>query len=359
MKKIIILVLFFMLPVSVSYATEMKKTLLVETGTGQPVEFENSARSAILIEKETGGILLEKNAYERLGMASTTKIMTAIVALENSELTDIVKASHRASMIEGTSIYLAEGEEMLMEDLLYALLLNSGNDCATAIAEHIGKTEENFVKMMNDKALELGLKDTHFTNPHGLADANHYTTSYELAKMASYALHNPKFAEIVATEKKRISRQREGGISFLKNHNRLLRDYEYCTGVKTGFTKKTGRTLVSSAKKDNIEVICVTLNDGDDWRDHKEMLEYGLNNYKTKILYCKDELIEGKEVGEDVYVCLKDGEKYDIKIDDKINIYVDNALQKSYEFKKPDKKVIKQKSLVQNFSSFLYRMVSM
>ncbi|WP_461248245.1 D-alanyl-D-alanine carboxypeptidase family protein [Treponema sp. R6D11] len=198
----------------------------------------NSAKSSILIEKQTGRVLLENNANERMGMASTTKIMTAIVALENSKLTDVVTASHNASMIEGTSIYLAEGEQMLMEDLLYALLLNSGNDVATAIAEHLGKNEAGFVKLMNAKAIQLGLKNTHFTNPHGLADPQHYTTSYELAMIARYALNNPKFAEIVSTQRRRIARQREGGIEFLKNHNKLLGTYEGATGIKTGFTKK-------------------------------------------------------------------------------------------------------------------------
>ena len=317
-----------------------------------------SAKSAVLIERHTGRIIYEKNANERLGMASTTKIMTAIVALENSKVDDIVTASRRASLIEGTSIYLAEGEKVLMEDLLYALMLNSGNDAATAIAEHIGKNEAGFVKLMNDKAKNLGLTDTHFTNPHGLADKEHYTTSYELAKITSYALDNPKFAEIVSTKKRRIARQREGGIEFLANHNKLLRIYEGATGVKTGFTKATGRTLVSSAERNGMELVAVTLNDGNDWRDHVEMLDYGFENYSILKIYNKGGIVEGKTLAEDVYVCLRKGEKFEVEISDKLNIKIKEKLITSYEFEKP-KKVLKEKSksFIGNINNLLFDMV--
>ena len=195
-----------------------------------------SASSAVLIEAGSGKIIYGKNENQRRGMASTTKIMTAIVALENASLDKLVTVAPAASGVEGSSVYLYAGEEIAMETLLYALMLQSANDAAAAIAYDVAGGIESFAAMMNEKAAELGLTDTHFMNPHGLDDENHYTTAYELAKIAAYALENETFAEIVSTEKKLIPLHNSSASRLLVNHNRLLRQYDDIIGVKTGFT---------------------------------------------------------------------------------------------------------------------------
>ena len=249
-----------------------------------------SASCAVLIDASSGRVLFGKNENERRGMASTTKIMTAIVALENSELDKLVTVAPAAVGVEGSSVYLYAGEEVTMETLLYALMLQSANDAAAAIAYDIAGGIESFAEMMNDKARELGLSDTHFMNPHGLDDENHYTTALELAKIAAYALENDTFAEIVATEKKVIPLHNTSASRLLVNHNRLLRSYEDIIGVRTGFTKKCGRTLVSAAERDGVRLICVTLNDGDDWRDHRALLDWGFSLYERETLARAGEL---------------------------------------------------------------------
>ena len=256
-----------------------------------------SASSAVLIEAESGKIIYGKNENQRRGMASTTKIMTAIVALENASLDKLVTVAPAAAGVEGSSVYLYAGEEIAMETLLYALMLQSANDAAAAIAYDVAGGIESFAAMMNEKAAELGLADTHFMNPHGLDDENHYTTAYELAKIAAYALENETFAEIVSTEKKLIPLHNSSASRLLVNHNRLLRQYDDIIGVKTGFTKKCGRTLVSAAERDGVRLICVTLNDGDDWKDHRALLDYGFS------LYEREELAVAHALSYDVHVC--------------------------------------------------------
>lgn len=243
-----------------------------------------SASSAVLIDASSGRILFGKNENQRRGMASTTKIMTAIVALENSSLDKLVTVAPSAAGVEGSSVYLYAGEEVTMETLLYALMLQSANDAAAAIAYEIAGGIESFADMMNEKAASLGLHDTHFMNPHGLDDENHYTTAYELALISAYALKNDTFAKIVSTEKKVIPLHNSSASRLLVNHNRLLRSYDDIIGVKTGFTKKCGRTLVSAAERDGVRLICVTLNDGDDWKDHRALLDYGFSLYETEEL---------------------------------------------------------------------------
>lgn len=237
-----------------------------------------SAKSAVLIDADTGNVLYEKNASERLPMASTTKIMTAIVALENSSLSDKVAVSKKAVGVEGSSIYLHEGEILTMENLICALLLSSANDAAAAIAFEVGGSIEGFADMMNEKAEALGLSCTHFVNPHGLDDEEHYTTASELAKIAAYGLRNRDFARIVSTYKTTIPLDGNGA-RVLINHNKMLRMYEGAVGVKTGFTKRSGRCLVSAAERDGLRLIAVTLNAPDDWADHRAMLDYGFDAY--------------------------------------------------------------------------------
>ena len=243
-----------------------------------------SASSAVVIDARSGEVLFEKNADTNKGMASTTKIMTAIVALENGNAKDIVKVSGKAASVEGSSMYLKAGERISLENLIYGLMLVSGNDAATAIAEHIAGDEEKFAKLMNKKAKEIGAINTHFTNPHGLSDDEHYTTAKDLAKITAYGLKNPVFAQIVKTVSKTVERE-ELGKTVLVNHNKLLKTYDGCIGVKTGFTKATGRCLVSATERDGIKLVCVTLNAGDDWNDHKKMCDDVFEWYKATLYH--------------------------------------------------------------------------
>lgn len=273
-KKLLIIALFFMFIFMA----------LPQNFSGLSV----SARYACVIDAMTGNILFEKNAHERHSMASTTKIMTALVALENASLSDMVKVSAKAAGTEGSSIYLKPNEEISLEDLLYGLMLASGNDAAVAIAEHVGGSVEAFAEMMTKKAENLGLKNTSFKNPNGLDADGHYTTAYDLAIITKSALENEKFREIVSTKTKNISNGNEAYMRTLSNHNKLLSLYNGCIGVKTGYTKKTGRCLVSAAERDGACVIAVTLNAPDDWNDHKNMLDYAFSSYSKKPLIIRD-----------------------------------------------------------------------
>ncbi|MBR3120738.1 D-alanyl-D-alanine carboxypeptidase [Oceanobacillus profundus] len=248
------------------------------TGQATPVV---SANNAILIEQSTGRVLYEKKAHEEASIASITKIMTAIIAIESGKMDEMATASRSAIYTEGSSIYLEQGEEMKLEDLVYGLMLRSGNDAAIAIAEHVGGSEKGFVYMMNEKAKWLGMTNTHFDNPHGLDSETHYSTAYDMAILTRYAMENNTFQEISGSENY-ISENRSYS---WKNKNRLLTQfYEYCTGGKTGYTKQTGRTLVTTAEKDGMKLIAVTLDAPDDWNDHISMFEWGYENYQMEPL---------------------------------------------------------------------------
>lgn len=234
-----------------------------------------SADCATLYSYDTKKFIYNKNANIRHSMASTTKIMTALIAIENSSMEDIVTVDSRAVGIEGSSVYLRDKETISMENLLYALLLQSANDAAAAIAYDIAGSIESFADMMNEKALELGAKDTHFTNPHGLDDDNHYTTAQDLAKIAAAALSDETFRNIVSCRQKTITSDDGEIVRVLINHNKMLRIYDGAFGVKTGYTKKTGRCLVSCAERDGVTLICVTLDAPDDWDDHACLLDFG------------------------------------------------------------------------------------
>lgn len=233
-----------------------------------------SAQYACVLDAQTGRVIFEKNARERHSMASTTKIMTALVALENSGLDDLVTVSKNAAGTEGTSLYLKAGDKVTLRDLLYGLMLQSGNDAAIAIAEHVAGSVDEFAALMTARAKTIGAKNTSFKNPNGLDEDGHYTTAYDLALIAREALKNETFAEIVATKSKTI----RDGTQTITNHNKMLNMYQGCVGVKTGFTKKTGRCLVSSAKRDGKQVVAVTLNAPDDWNDHTNMLNFAFEN---------------------------------------------------------------------------------
>ena len=239
-----------------------------------------SAKSAVLIDALTGNILIEKNAHSRMAMASTTKIMTDLVAAELGQLDKVVSVHPSAVGVEGSSIYLFAGEKMTLRDLLSAMLLESANDAAAAIAIEIGGSIPAFCDMMNARADELGLSDTHFTNPHGLYDEDHYTTAYELARITREALKNEDIKSIVATQKMTI-KPIDGNVRVLRNHNKMLAFYEGAIGVKTGFTKKSGRCLVSAAERDGLTLIAVTINAPDDWNDHKALLDKGFECFEA------------------------------------------------------------------------------
>ncbi len=240
---------------------------------------ENAAHAAILMHMDTGKTLYEKNADTRMLIASTTKIMTALVALENCDPKELVRIEPSYCGVEGSSVYLRPGEECTVETLLYGLLLSSGNDAALALAEHVGGSEALFVAMMNDRAAELGLKDTHYSNPHGLDAEDHYSSASDLAKLTCAAMQNELFRQIVSSEKKTC------GARVFLNHNRLLRRYDGCFGVKTGYTKAAGRCLVSCAERDGLRLLCVTLSDPRDWSDHAALYDWGFSEWQYLRLF--------------------------------------------------------------------------
>lgn len=243
-----------------------------------------SAQSAILIEAEGGDVVYAKNADTPLPMASTTKLMTALVALSLAAPDTVIRTDARAVGVEGSSIYLIEGEELTLEQLLYALLLESANDAAASIAIGLSGSVEAFSDEMNRMARKMGLTNTHFTNPHGLDDEAHYTTARELAIIARAALENELIRTVVSTYKATIPHASLETGRLLVNHNKLLRTYEGCIGMKTGYTKRSGRSLVSAAERDGVRLIAVTINAPDDWRDHTAMLDHGFSLYQSVVL---------------------------------------------------------------------------
>ena len=248
-----------------------------------------SASSAVLIDADTKSILYQKDAHTRRAMASTTKIMTALVAAELCELDRVVSVNEGAVGVEGSSVYLYANERLTMYELLCAMLLESANDAAAAIAFEVGGSIEGFCDLMNQKAKALGLSDTHFTNPHGLYDTEHYTTAYELALIGAAALENEDIRKIVSTKKMTIG---AAGTTerVLYNHNKMLSSYEGAIGLKTGFTKKSGRCLVSAAAREGLVLIAVTLGAPDDWNDHRSMLDFGFDNFECATLAKKGEV---------------------------------------------------------------------
>ncbi|MBQ1260217.1 MAG: D-alanyl-D-alanine carboxypeptidase [Clostridia bacterium] len=249
-----------------------------------------SARSAAVIECTSGEIVFAKNEDERLPMASTTKIMTALTVISTCRLSDTVTVPKEACGIEGSSVYLREGECFTVEELLYALMLASANDAATALAIHAKGSVEAFAEEMNRQAEALGLSDTHFTNPHGLNDKDHYTTAKELAIISAHAVKNETFRKICSTKKTVIKRDSKESARLLTNHNKMLSLYDGAFGIKTGFTKISGRCLVSGAEKNGLSFIAVTLNAPDDWNDHKAMLDLSFSLYEKRVLLKKGEL---------------------------------------------------------------------
>lgn len=242
-----------------------------------------SAKSAVVINGDTGEILYSHNPDERLPMASTTKIMTALLLCERGgDLTTEIVTTSEMVTVEGSSMGLQVGDTVSYRDLLYGMMLASGNDAANTTAIALAGSVDDFVKLMNERAKSMRLKDTHFVTPSGLDAEGHYTTAYELALMTREALSNEYFAEAAASQTARLCYGNPPYNRTLTNHNKLLKMYDDIIGVKTGFTKKSGRCLVSASRKDGKFVIAVTLNDGNDWQDHRTLLDLGLSLVETK-----------------------------------------------------------------------------
>jgi len=239
-----------------------------------------NAASAVLIEQKSGRILYEKDAHTKRRIASITKIMTAKLAIESGKMNEYVKVSEQATHAEGSSVYLKPGEKIKLKDLVYGLMLRSGNDTAVAIAEYVGGSVEGFAYLMNQKAKEIGMLNTHFSNPHGLDDhKDHYSTAYDMAVLMRYAMQDKTFKKISGTKVYRAQNPTEDWDRVWKNKNRLLTKYKYTTGGKTGYTKLAKRTLVTTATKGDMNLIAVTLNDPDDWNDHITMYESGFKGF--------------------------------------------------------------------------------
>ena len=272
-------------------------------------EPQTTASSAILVDYDSGRILYEQNSDERRLIASTTKLMTALVAVESHpDLFQEVEIKPEWTGAEGSSLYLKAGEVWSLETLLYGLLLHSGNDAAIAIAGYCAGSEERFVGWMNRRAQDLGMKSTRFQNPNGLNHEEHYSTAADMAKLAAACLKNEAVARMVATKSVSVE-----GRSF-QNHNKLLWQYEGCVGMKTGYTQMAGRTLVSAARREGQTLIVVTLNDPDDWKDHKALYDYGFTAYPKRSFYQEGQTItllpvEGSLL-RSVAVCVKDEVSY-------------------------------------------------
>lgn len=245
-----------------------------------------SADQSVLMEQSSGRVLFDKDAHKQRPVASITKTMTAIIAIESGKMDETVTVSKRAAYAEGSSIYLKEGDKIKLKELVYGLMLRSGNDAAIAIAEYIGGSVEGFRYLMNEKASWLGMTDSHFDNPHGLDSKHHYSTAYDMAILMRHAMNNDVFKKITGTE----TYQADSKKHTWRNKNKLLTSYyDYCTGGKTGFTRIAGRTLVTTAHKQDMDLIAVTLDAPDDWEDHQAMYEWGFDNYNMTSILDKGE----------------------------------------------------------------------
>lgn len=295
-----------------------------------------AAKAAIVMDQKSGRILYKKNINEKLPMASTTKIMTLLLALEYGNLNDTVTVSKKAASVGGSSIWLTAGEKLPLIDLLYGLMLNSGNDAATAIAEHIGGSVEKFAAMMNKKAKEIGAYNTNFVTPSGLDIGinDHYTTAYDLALITRYGFNNySKFAEIVSTKEKTIPWTGRDYDRYLRNKNKMLWQYEGGDGVKTGFTNKAGRCLVASATRDGHRLISVVLNSNPMWDDSRKILDYAFEKYKPLRIVSKGQIVKTINVdnGKERYLPLQYSDEFTLPVskEETLDIKIKYNLPKS------------------------------
>ncbi|MBO8128297.1 MAG: D-alanyl-D-alanine carboxypeptidase [Peptococcaceae bacterium] len=258
-------------------------TLLPAPAAAQETPPDLTAQAAVLLDARTGQWLYEKNPDQKMYPASTTKILTGLLALEKGDLSRVVTISEQAAATGEASIWLKKGEKLTLEDLVWALLLNSANDAAVAIAEEVAGSVPAFVDLMNRKARALGATNSHFANPHGLHNPGHYTTARDLALIARAAMKNDTFCRMVGTKTHNIKREDPDALKLLINHNDLLWRYEYTTGIKTGYTTQAGTCLVSSAEKEGRRLIAVVLNSQGPqvWTDAMKLLNYGFEAFQT------------------------------------------------------------------------------
>jgi D-alanyl-D-alanine carboxypeptidase (penicillin-binding protein 5/6) len=279
--------------------------------------------SEIVIESSTNRVLYEQNARSKKYMASTTKILTALVTILNANMSDIITVNNETIGVEGSSIYLEAGEKLSVKDLLYGLMLRSGNDCAETLAVYCSGSIENFAKLMNETARNCGATNSNFINPHGLHDDNHYTTAKDLALITSVAMKNQQFREIVSTKSVKIPFTTRDTYRYLVNKNKMLKDFEGSTGVKTGYTKKAGRCLVSSCVRNGMELICVVLNCPQMFERSQALLSDSYAKYQNTLLIDSDNIVgfssyQGHEyslcVKNDVILPLTQNEQKSVKI---------------------------------------------
>lgn len=351
----------------------MKKLLLILLlaiiFVGRVNASTSSAHSYILMDANTGRVLLSKDKDSKRLIASITKIMTSVLAIESGKLDDLVVVDSSIEKAYGSGIYIEEGEEISLRDLIYGLMLRSGNDAASMIAAYVGGSEEEFVRMMNNKAKEIGMKNTTFYNPSGLpTPRGNYSSCYDMALLTRYAMKYDVYREIVSTKKYKVTTNKK---TYIWNNKNKLLKYDFITGGKTGYTEESGRTLVSSANINNMNLIVVTIRDSDDWNTHLELYNYAKDNYDSYKVLNKDKFVLPGEsyyindtlyINNDVYIMLKKEEtkyltshivldkKDNIKNNEKvgvIKIYLDNNL-----IDEEDIFIIKNKKRKENNSFF-------
>ena len=311
MKKVLVILLLFLIPLNVFCKEDTFDT----------------AKSSIVMDLDSGRVLYENNADEERLIASITKIMTCIIAIEQGDLDSDVEAGEEILKMYGTSIYLELNEKMKLIDLLYGLMLRSGNDASVVIAKEVAGTEEKFVEMMNEKAKEIGMTNTTFSNPHGLdEETKNYSTARDMAILSRYAYKNKTYRKIIGTEEYRVKTDNKSYLWY--NRMKLLGDYKYCTGGKNGYTPSAGKTLVTTHKKGNLKITVVTLYDNDEYNNHERLAEYAFDNYSNYDIVDKNDfdlVIDDNKyyVNKSFSYPLTDSEKDNVKvlasIDDSIN----------------------------------------
>ncbi|MGN0787846.1 MAG: D-alanyl-D-alanine carboxypeptidase family protein [Candidatus Onthoplasma sp.] len=373
MKKKLFIFFALIVMVSCLFMTPIKEKTVYAVGS--------SAKAMCVIEKDSQRVIYSKNQDEKLPMASTTKIMTAITVIQNCQnLQELIQVDDSAVGVSGTSIYLRQGEELTVEDLLYGLMLRSGNDAAVALACNISGSEKEFANLMNNMAKKIGAKNSHFSNPHGLDNPEHYTTAYDLALITSYALNNPIFKKIVSTKSHVIEATNKSDKRYLTNKNKLLSKLESCCGVKTGFTSKAGRCLVSAIEQNETIYVCVVLNCGPMFEESSNLLTSASNEYRNRKIIDKNKEIFNEYIidnnngrlylyaNEDFSYPLTDAEmdkiklEYHVKLDNaeigdevgEIKVFFDNHLIKTVKLITMNKidKLIDSKTL--NISEILW-----
>ena len=294
-----------------------------------------SATSSILMDMDSGRIIYENNSHEVRSVASISKIMTAILAIESKKLDKTVKVSDVVLEAYGSGIYIKPGEKLTLQDLVYGLMLRSGNDAALMIAEYVSGSVPKFVEKMNQKAQEIGMKQTTFHNPSGLDEEDevgNFSTAYDMAILTSYAMKNKTYQKIVGTKKYTLKTNKNTYVWY--NKNKLLTNYENTTGGKTGFTKKARRTLVSTTSKDQLNFVVVTLNDGNDFQDHENLHEYGFTYYKKYRLLKKGTVkIEDEKYYKNETLYIKNDIDYPLREDEKQSVRLSFQLNKKKQLK--------------------------